>query len=107
VSQPPHEARHFTQEHGVTEAEYHSLIAVITEGTQAKAAAHLGLNVQTLKNHLQTARKRVGAKNLMDVYVKLGWLHLPTGSHPAGEDHHFGLKCVVCGQRVLVTLTDE
>jgi hypothetical protein len=88
----------FTLLHGVTEREQQALIVYAVTGHQSVAATRLGISVQTFKNLLQTARRRVQAAHIFDVYMRLGWLVLPDEQpYPEGtisdtmliHGHHF------------------
>jgi predicted DNA-binding protein (UPF0251 family) len=81
----PERAPHpFTAEHGVTEREWHALIALADHGHQRPAAQSLGISTQTFKNLLTTARHRLQAGTIIDAYIRLGWLIVPEDGEPEG-----------------------
>jgi FixJ family two-component response regulator len=67
----------FTKTHGITEGEWRVLLANAEYPTQEKAAAGLGISVQTFKNSMTTAKRRMQASSQLDLYFRLGWLTLP------------------------------
>ena len=74
------EDRRFRRRSGITETEWKVLVANAEYPTQQKAAAGLGMRIQTFKNHMTSAKRRLQASSQLDVYIRLGWLVLP--DHP-------------------------
>lgn len=71
------QAREFTRINGITEGEWRVLVANAEYPTQEKAAAGLGISIQTFKNSMTTAKRRMQASSQLDLYFRLGWLTLP------------------------------
>lgn len=67
----------FLRQHGITEGEWRVLVANAEYPTQGKAAAALGITLQTFKNHMTRAKRRKQASSQLDLYFRMGWLDLP------------------------------
>jgi len=61
----------------VTKREYQVLVVLANGRTIDQAAAELGLHPQTVKNHLQSAYKRLRVKNRAQAYMEMGWMTPP------------------------------
>jgi len=101
----------FHRQHGITAMEWKALLARAEVGTMAGGAEKLGISLQTFKNHIGTAIKRLGAANIWEAYRKLGWLVLPQedGTPAAGkphpdEAHEFQVRCFRCGENGYVSV---
>ena len=109
----------FTRRHGITETEWRALIARARTGSLVGGARELGVTLQTFKNHIQTARIRLGTANIWETYRKLGWLVLPAddgtdavGTPHPDEAHEFQMRFFKCGEQgyvhvVLITDTER
>jgi len=101
----------FHQQHGITAMEWKALIARAETGTMAAGALKLGLSLQTFKNHISNATKRLGAANVWETYRILGWLVLPledgtpaTGKPHPDQPHEFQVRCFRCGENGYVNV---
>lgn len=72
--------RRFRRRNGVTEREWQVLVANAEYRTQEQAAEALGMGIQTFKNNMTSAKRRLQASSQLDMYLRLGWLVLP--EHP-------------------------
>ena len=72
--------RRFRRRNGVTEREWQVLVANAEYRTQERAAEALGMGIQTFKNNMTSAKRRLQASSQLDMYLRLGWLVLP--EHP-------------------------
>jgi hypothetical protein len=95
----------FHRQHGITAMEWKALIARAETGTMAGGARKLGISLQTFKNHISNAIRRLGAANMWEAYRTLGWLVLPfedgtpaTGTPHPGIAHEFQVRCFRCGE---------
>lgn len=57
--------------------EIESLAAYARHGTQKEAAAQMGLQEQTIKNHLTKAYRKLGTSGSTETFRHLGWLRVP------------------------------
>jgi DNA-binding CsgD family transcriptional regulator len=56
----------------LTKREYQTLTALTEYGTQIVAAQHLSIAIQTIKNHLTSARRKTGALSTAQLMYLLG-----------------------------------
>ena len=83
---PPRPPKSFTTDHGVTPREWDALVAYAIYGNQKEAAEFIGASVQTFKNHLTSARKRLQSHHIFDAYQAIGWLVVPDQpEQPVGD----------------------
>lgn len=61
----------------LTPRELEVLVAYGRAGKMANAALDLGISLQTVKNHLTAAYRKLDASGSLDAYHRLGWLRLP------------------------------
>lgn len=73
-----------TDEYHLTPRQKDVLAAVVKEGGYEAAARSLGLNIQTVKNHLTMIHDATGSTTTLQTLWKLGYLHLP--GDPLGVD---------------------
>jgi len=51
------------------------VLRLFLDGLSAKdVAGRLGISVQTVKNHVQSAYKRLGVRNKISAFRTLGWI---------------------------------
>ncbi len=83
----PHEVPQkptFIPEERLTPRQRDSLAAYAKFGSQSEAAASIGLNLSTYKNHLSNAYERLGGfGGAVEAFRILGWLRVPSESSGA------------------------
>lgn len=64
------------------------ILRLCASSTEKETAESLNISVQTVKNHLSNAYRKLGVNRLSEAYLILGWLRLPVNHIP----HKAGIK---------------
>ena len=63
------------------------VLRLVATGAKQEAVAHeLGITVQTVKNHLTSAYRRLGVTSAIEAFGTLGWLRVPVVDEIAVDD---------------------
>lgn len=66
----------------LTPREYTVMELLANGATRASAAQDMHISEQTLKNHVSSVLRVVGASSLIEAYFKMGWLRVPGHASP-------------------------
>ena len=61
----------------LTEREMECVAGYVEFPLQKELAAQMGVSTSTVKGHLNLARRKIGAQNMVEAYRILGWLRTP------------------------------